>query len=600
MSNLKINFNAFLFFFRISPKYWFVFFTSRFLAVFNSFFDLFMTAILLNQFNTDINIKNIFYILILLLIVKLLINVLNRVLSYFNTVYSKEFADKENLLFIDKFLHINYSEMEGTNFRQLRRTISETANFGYGRHAFIQTLQEMIDDVFSIIISVFLFAKFFVSLICDDGNLMSVWLFFVIFVFISIRVISNNYAINKSNELMTERIEGFVDCNRVEDSVNSYHQGKDIRLYRQSEYILKIKREIFLSWKTIWSDICAKRCTYATYATIVTNLETIFTNLILFYFVFIGKMLPGSYVSNLGYVSKFSEALCSVSANVSMLKNNTEHIARYLSFFDYVEIEQSGVSINNCKFENYITFNNVSFKYPDCDETVLNNITCNIMKGKKYAIVGQNGSGKSTFIKLLCRLYEPESGYIQIDDLKANSINLEEYWSAFSIIFQDFNLFAFSLGQNIAVNYSASEKDLLPIIEKACFLDRYKNMEEGMDTLLYKNFDESGVEISGGEAQKIALSRAIYKNGDIFVLDEPTAALDPIAESELYQNFNAIAQDKTVIYISHRLASCKFCDEIMVFDNGKIVQIGTHESLLKDVNGKYYELWRAQADHYKI
>lgn len=600
MSDLKINFNAFIFFFKISPKYWLVFFISRFIVVFNSFFDLFMTATLLNQFSTDINIKKIFRILILLLIVKLLVSILNKVLSYFNTIYSKEFADKENLLFIDKFLHVDFSEMEGTNFRQLRRTISETASFGYGRHAFIQVLQDMIDDIFSIVISVFLFAKFFVSLICSDGNLMPILLFLVIFVFVTIKVISNSYAINKSNKLLTERIEDFVDCNRVEDSVNSYHQGKDIRLYRQSEYILKIKREIFLSWKNIWSDISKKRCKYSVYAIILANLGTIFTDLILFYFVFIGKMLPGSFFSNSGYIEKFSNSVCAVFAQISVFRSNTEHIERYLSFFDYKEIDRNGLAIDNCKFENCITFNNVSFKYPDCEETVLNSITCNIVKGKKYAIVGQNGSGKSTFIKLLCRLYEPESGYIQIDNYKANSINLEEYWSVFSVIFQDFNLFSFSLGQNIAVNYSASEKELLPIIDKACFLDRYKNMEKGIDTLLFKNFDASGVEVSGGEAQKIALSRAIYKNGDVFILDEPTAALDPIAESELYQNFNAIAQDKTVIYISHRLASCKFCDEIMVFDNGKIVQTGTHESLLKDVNGKYYELWRAQADHYKI
>ena len=170
----------------------------------------------------------------------------------------------------------------------------------------------------------------------------------------------------------------------------------------------------------------------------------------------------------------------------------------------------------------------------------------------------------------------------------------------FSIIFQDFNLFSFTLGQNISVNDVALEKEFLPIIDKVGFLDRYDKMDNGLDTLLYKNFDETGIEISGGEAQKIALARAIYKDGELFVLDEPTAALDPIAESELYNNFNRIVQDKTVIYISHRLASCKFCDEIIVFDKGQIVQVGTHENLLKDSNGKYYELWHAQAEHYNL
>lgn len=596
----KINFTAFLFFFKISPRYWLVFFVSRFLAVFGSFFDLFMTALLLNQFSTEINIKNIVRVLMVLLFVNLFLSLSNKLLNYFNAIYSKDFNDKENMLFINKFMNIEFSEMEQSDFRQLRRTISETANFGYGRHAFIQTFQDIIDDIFSIIISVVLFLEFFISFILSDDSLLSVLLFFVVFVFIVIRVVANNYAINKSNEVFSARIDDFVDCNRVEDSVSSYNQGKDIRLYRQNKYILKIKRDIFSSWKSIWVDISKKRFKYSAFATILANLETLFSNLFLIYFVFIGKILPGSYFSNIGYIDRFTDSLCSISANISIFKNNTEHIERYLSLFDYKEIEQKGLSDNNYQFKNHITFNNVSFKYPDCEEVVLNNIFCEIKKGKKYAVVGQNGSGKSTFIKLLCRLYEPESGYITIDEYRANSINLEAYWSMFSIIFQDFNLFSFTLGQNISVNDVALEKELLPIIDKVGFLDRYDKMDNGLDTLLYKNFDETGIEISGGEAQKIALARAIYKDGELFVLDEPTAALDPIAESELYNNFNRIVQDKTVIYISHRLASCKFCDEIIVFDKGQIVQVGTHENLLKDSNGKYYELWHAQAEHYNL
>ena len=277
------------------------------------------------------------------------------------------------------------------------------------------------------------------------------------------------------------------------------------------------------------------------------------------------------------------------------------HIDRYLSVFEYREHKKNDLSVKIIKNKiNSITFNNVSFKYPDCDFYALKNISVNINKGKKYAVVGQNGSGKSTFIKLLCNLYEPENGTICINNINVNEFDLNEYWTLLSVIFQDFSLFSFSLGQNIAVNETIDENKLESIIDAVGFHERYINMEKGIDTLLYKNFDEKGVEISGGEAQKIALARAIYKDGEIFILDEPTAALDPIAESELYNNFNRIVQDKTVIYISHRLASCKFCDEIIVFDKGQIVQVGTHENLLKDSNGKYYELWHAQAEHYNL
>ena len=249
---------------------------------------------------------------------------------------------------------------------------------------------------------------------------------------------------------------------------------------------------------------------------------------------------------------------------------------------------------------------NVSFDYIRRDEDgnvegitrAVDNVSMSVEQGDFIAILGHNGSGKSTFIKLLCNLYEPENGTICINNINVNEFDLNEYWTLLSVIFQDFSLFSFSLGQNIAVNETIDENKLESIIDAVGFHERYINMEKGIDTLLYKNFDEKGVEISGGEAQKIALARAIYKDGEIFILDEPTAALDPIAESELYDNFNKIIQDKTVIYISHRLASCKFCDEIIVFDKGQIVQSGTHESLLKDKKGKYYELWTAQAKHY--
>ena len=595
--NLKVNLEAFVFFFKISPKYWVVFFLYRFIAVSNSFFDLFATAHLLNQFVNFIDLYRIVYLLTVILTVKFVMGITNKFLDYLNAIYSKEFTDKENLYFINKFVSIDYSEIEKTDFRQLRRAISESSNFGYGKHAFIQTIKDIIDDIFSLIISSYLFINFFISLLVNKVSVVSIVLFLTMFIFIALSIISNNYAINKTNEYFANKIDDFVDCNRIEDSINSYSQGKDIRLYKQSEFILRIKRQIFVSWNKVWVDVCKIRFNYSILPTILANLESIASNLLFIYFVFEGIILPGSFFSNKGYVEKFSNSISSICANISIFKNNTEHIERYISFCDYKEKSRDGFTFDNVHF-NKVSFNNVSFKYPGCEETVLKNISINIKKGIKYAVVGQNGSGKSTFIKLLCRLYEPESGYIQIDDYKACEIKIDDYWNIFSVIFQDFNLFSFTLGQNISVCDNASEEQLLSIIEKVGFSNRYKDMEQGLDTLLYKNFDEKSVEISGGEAQKIALARAIYKDGEIFILDEPTAALDPIAESELYDNFNKIVQDKTVIYISHRLASCKFCDEIIVFDKGQIVQSGTHESLLKDKKGKYYELWTAQAKHY--
>ena len=219
--------------------------------------------------------------------------------------------------------------------------------------------------------------------------------------------------------------------------------------------------------------------------------------------------------------------------------------------------------------------------------------------GKRLAIVGKNGSGKTTFIKLLCRLYDPTEGEIRLNGVDIREYDYEEYLKLFSVVFQDFKLFAFSLGQNVATAMEYDREKAEQCLVKAGFAERLKGMPKGTDTALYKDFESEGVEISGGEAQKVALARALYKDAPIVVLDEPTAALDPVAEAEVYTKFNELIGDKTAVYISHRLSSCQFCDEIAVFEEGAVVQRGSHEELLREGNGLYLELWTAQAQYYK-
>ena len=199
---------------------------------------------------------------------------------------------------------------------------------------------------------------------------------------------------------------------------------------------------------------------------------------------------------------------------------------------------------------------------------------------------------------MLCRLYDPTEGEILLNGVNIQKYDYDEYMSVFSVVFQDFSLFAFTLGEVVASSRNFDENKVRECLKKANFGNRLHEMPGGVHTYLYKDYDQSGIEISGGEAQKIALARALYKDSPFILLDEPTAALDPISEYEVYSNFNVISEDKTTVYISHRLASCRFCEMIVVFDNGQIVQHGSHEELLSDVSGKYYELWNAQAQYY--
>jgi ATP-binding cassette, subfamily B, bacterial len=219
--------------------------------------------------------------------------------------------------------------------------------------------------------------------------------------------------------------------------------------------------------------------------------------------------------------------------------------------------------------------------------------------GQKLAVVGMNGSGKTTFIKLLCRLYDPTEGKILLNGIDIRKYNYKEYMTIFSVVFQDFKLFSLTLGENVAAKINYDEEEVKSALKKSGFYNRLSTMPEGLNTYLYKDFNKKGIIISGGEAQKIAIARAIYKNAPFIILDEPTAALDPIAEAEIYGKFNEITGDKTAIYISHRLSSCKFCDKIVVFHEGSVIQTGTHQELAADKSGKYFQLWTAQAQYYR-
>ena len=244
-----------------------------------------------------------------------------------------------------------------------------------------------------------------------------------------------------------------------------------------------------------------------------------------------------------------------------------------------------------------IEFKDVSFKYPGAESYALQNVNLKIKNGSHLAVVGRNGSGKTTFIKLMCRLYDVTDGEILINGVNIKDYTRDSIVKLYSVVFQDFKIFSVSLKDNVCANTDFEGDRFYACLENANIKDRAERLPNKENTYLYKDLDKSGVEISGGEAQKIALTRALYKDAPIVVLDEPTAALDPIAENEIYSRFNTFVQNKTAIYISHRLSSCAFCDEIAVFDKSRLVESGTHQDLLA-ADGKYAHLWNAQAKYY--
>lgn len=241
-------------------------------------------------------------------------------------------------------------------------------------------------------------------------------------------------------------------------------------------------------------------------------------------------------------------------------------------------------------------FHDVSFSYPGTNIPVLEHVTLSFAVGEKTALVGRNGAGKTTLIKLLCRLYEPTSGYITLNGIDIRKYSYKEYTQAFSVVFQDFHLFSLPLDENIAAGTEIDEAALQSSLAKVGLTDRVQQLPQGVRTRLYNN-NGSGVDLSGGEAQRTAIARALYKDAPFVILDEPTAALDPIAEAEIYEQFSQMTAGKTAVYISHRMSSCKFCDRIIVLDHVRIAEDGTHDTLLAN-HGIYANLYETQAQYY--
>lgn len=326
-----------------------------------------------------------------------------------------------------------------------------------------------------------------------------------------------------------------------------------------------------------------------------------------------GAVGCGSVILLYSAVTRLIEAAARMAEILTDLRNNNEHLLRYFRYMDLPEARESGgvrgMSEGQKSFVAGkpdggggsgcdIVFQNVSFRYPDSDAYALKDVNLRLCAGEKTVIVGENGSGKTTLVKLLCRLYHPASGSILLNGRDIWDYDYGEYMGYLAAVFQDFSLFAFSLAENVAGSREYEGERVLAALEKVGLSGLVAGYPKGISQPLFHDFDEEGVDISGGEAQKLAIARAVYKDAGIMVLDEPTAALDPYAEHEIYENFGKLAEGKTVLFVSHRMSSCRMCDRIVVMEAGEAVQTGTHEELLADGDGEYSQLWNAQAKYY--
>ena len=374
---------------------------------------------------------------------------------------------------------------------------------------------------------------------------------------------------------------------------------KDIRMCEQNEIIMaelqSLRKQANIAKKALGRiDI---RCSVL--AEPLAAASTIIVYLFAAIYGFFGIISIGSVVSFAASIRRVSESLFTLSEVLGDIKYESAFAIKYVEFMELNQRKHEGTIPMEKRRDNKfsVEFDHVSFKYPGSDEYVIKDLNLKFVIGEKMAIVGKNGSGKTTFIKLLCRLYDVTEGSIKVNGIDIRKYDYKEYCDLFAVVFQDFCIFDFPLGENIACSNNVEESRAIDALKRAGLEKRLSELSEGLKTHVGKGFNDEGVNFSGGEKQKMAIARAVYKDAPFVIMDEPTAALDPEAETEVFIGFDRMVGRKTAIYISHRLASCKFCENILVFDKGKVVQQGTHEELEKQ-EGLYNKLWNAQAQYY--
>lgn len=393
--------------------------------------------------------------------------------------------------------------------------------------------------------------------------------------------------------------------NYLLDAFKNLSFGKEIRAAHLEDWFCEKTTEYFKEHEEpLYNEKSAKEKRIDGFISAVMIIQDAVVYIILAYAVVFGNMGIGDFSMYLSSVGTFSTSLMGLFGCVSNLLSEglfAKDFRYCVSFFDEENSKAGYISdelIPNVNDSLEIEFRNVSFHYPSIDKLVLRNISIIIKPHETLTIVGLNGAGKTTFVKLLCRLYEPTEGEILINGINIASIPYDRYYKLLSVVFQDFKLFPFTVRENIQLSTKGNSERLSESIRESGLASKIDSLPDGVNTMVFKEFDEKGIEFSGGEGQKMAIARAIYKNAPIVILDEPTSALDPIAEYDIYQHFNSLSKGKNTIYISHRLSSSRFTDNVAVFADGILAEYGNHNELMKIEDGIYRNMFTTQAQYY--
>ncbi|MDU5923714.1 MAG: ABC transporter ATP-binding protein [Finegoldia magna] len=523
------------------------------------------------------------------------------------------YKDKKYEIFVhilsEKFNELDYKQSQDTDIIGQKSNIEQNTHIGeFGIIRVMYAYDMILESLLAMIGSLVLSYQFLVTKWNAPESfsfLNSAWinvLLIVVVVFLS--WISQKFNA-KEFEIWNKIAEQGKFGNRVFTfycwEMKDKSRMLDTRMYRQYNLASNMINEcgIFNPGGFFDRIMSTEGVTYKILSEFFSKLQVLLIYLVVVSKSLLGAISIGMLSQYLGSLINFTSNLSKFLEGVAMYKTNTPYAELMMDYLHKKsEFYNGSLTTEKRSDKKYeVEFKNVSFKYPGTDNWVLKNINLKFDLGKKLAIVGQNGCGKTTFVKLLIRFYDVTEGEILLNGIDIKKYRYDEYLKIFSVVFQDFNLFAYPLAQNIASGMDYDEEKVVQSLKDVGMYDDVRKWDKGLDTYLYKDIDENGISVSKGQEQKIAIARALYQDSPFLILDEPTASLDPISEAEIYEKLGEIIKDRTAIFISHRLSSCKFSDKIIVFDKGEIAETGDHDSLISK-NGMYKKLWDAQAEFY--
>lgn len=578
----------------------------QFLSVAEGYIHIWVSTMVINEIVAKAPVKELIIRVIIWLGIAFVINLTAGWLSCECDAVKNNSWDLMECRLAVKNIRKDYPELESPYTSELQQRMEEDNRWGNGIHGGFDHLENLSYQLFNMFFAVVMLIPMMQG-VFDYKNVIT-YIFFSVLI---LMVILNGLGESIINEKLTKYLQLWPKDKPEEINLMWYftvydgltpENRKDAKLYNIRDllkvYIIEHGKEFLKNKRDKVSKTSGQKAVFS------SILGSSVQGICYFFLTILavgGSVAIGMVVR---YVACFERLTTAIQSMLRDSQNLLLVARRQSTTFEYLDTEgvlyQGKLPVEKRSDNEYeIEFRKVSFQYPGSDEYALKNFSLKLRIGEKMAVVGKNGSGKTTMIKLLCRLYDPTEGEILLNGIDIRKFDYDEYMRMFSIVFQDFSLFAFPISKNVAASEEYESGQVEECLIKAGFEDRLRTLEEGINTPVGKSYEEKGKLFSGGECQKIAIARALYRKSPFILLDEPTAALDPIAEFEVYSAFNEMVGNRTAVYISHRLSSCRFCDDIIVFDKGEIIQRGSHEELIKNPGGLYYNLWNAQAKYYE-